>query len=1298
MRTSSGLITLKDLIREFEGKKVIIPLLQRNYKWDIKGVKEGEATAEKLLNDILNARQGEKQEYTIGMATFYCAQGEADRVQIIDGQQRMITLSLIAKALDCYDQFVHIEFERDTDKKEREKFLLEGNSKDLSVESVDVRHMVAVYKLLKDKLSEPNQEKLSLYQCREDIYDWMLSHVKIICRYTENEPLQEFLNLNEKKTSFSSTDYDRAYQMKHQYEEQKITPEMIMKEHNEIEKYLYTNEDIFKLIKKRYSEVPNRMDLLFEKIKEGVRKLSEIYEAIEEKKDKNEEYKKRYDYLRYCHKVLRSISQELKKSDSVSLNVNIYNAVMMLYTMDDKFKFFDLIDIDDMGSNTFEKKLSDQYNLLAKTYGLNESKNAFMQSQLMLELEDGSSKDMLNRSAYKESEQYVSEDILKLFSEKVTETESLIEKGKNYSELVEGGKKSFYDILNLSEIKQIIIPKIQRDYTMGSDEQGLLSLLRDISRAYIADCTEEQKADMYPKGSSSRIASYFLQKGRFWQKIESLGRGRKDEYEKFEIKWELFNNAAGIGIDEVAPGDWRRYEKKKKLDSKMTEWGKKLAIKDDEWESVKSGDYFWNNFEKKKVFLFSVIFGYIEDGNFYLYDGQQRMVTLVYLCAYIINQNLKYENKDKIPVDTYLEYIKILSKFKFKERNEANKLLQRLLSVDSAGNPATIDELKKYVVDHSTYSIVKMLETYETYENGYGKEILSFDLEYLMKKVIFEFTIVKETSAADQLYMDLNSKNVSLSVYEIYKAELVYKLNQYFSDLYERDWKYQLDNEFLNICYEGEGWEKEKADQAEKAEISIIHWCFKMACMEHDISIGDIEKPSERLMWIEYPQNEIREIVEIVGEILNLQMDKIREIIKKSVPALSTKEFNINEFKEWHHIRHKAHYNLFAYACNSSIVRIYNLDSEASENLAMHIYQTAGAKRDADEKDSSKGMDSNSDMAKFLVRRFHTYWTGGYLMSDSVKIELTDNNTKQNELLDYFSENYLLKKPKEKSWVEFVYEVKINEQLNADLYDRVKEWENKERENKHPFESVFKKVAKEKFDGCYSLWKYAQDKIDNYRRKNEKISVSISDDTPIAFSVIENVSEEALKMSRMQYRIDDEPVEHDITVSYDDNIFIHNEIKKYILDDPGKKLSGDFLEKIREKYYIVASPLSILEFNQIDKHWYSVSAVKIGDIEIDMSEMSEPFKEAVSKLINVRNNTPKNRISYTWANRKDGNFDYDGCDNYDDWLKKYFDMEKQAYQTDLYDSILETLIDRFGEGGGEEFKEVYKQQMGYLPH
>ena len=250
MQTSSQLITLSQLIYELKEKNVVIPLLQRNYKWGIYESNDGEATAEKLLNDIIDAKENGKNEYTVGMATLYV---KDNVVQVIDGQQRLITLSLLVKSLGKYDEFIHIKFGRDTDNKERESFL----KSNVTSENVDVRHMQSACDMFKEKLKECEEDE------KEDLFNWIINNLKIICRYTENEPLHEFLNLNEKKTAFSSTDYDRTYQLKYQAELQKITPAMIIKEHNEIERYLYKNEDIFELVKKRYPEPVNRMDLIF---------------------------------------------------------------------------------------------------------------------------------------------------------------------------------------------------------------------------------------------------------------------------------------------------------------------------------------------------------------------------------------------------------------------------------------------------------------------------------------------------------------------------------------------------------------------------------------------------------------------------------------------------------------------------------------------------------------------------------------------------------------------------------------------------------------------------------------------------------------------------------------------------------------------------------------------------------------------------------------------------------------------------------------------------------------------------
>lgn len=68
----------------------------------------------------------------------------------------------------------------------------------------------------------------------------------------------------------------------------------------------------------------------------------------------------------------------------------------------------------------------------------------------------------------------------------------------------------------------------------------------------------------------------------------------------------------------------------------------------------------------KKGFKFSVIMGYVDSATntFYVYDGQQRLASLVYLCA-------SYEEAQSEE--------EFLSKFEFMDREEANLYLKGLI-------------------------------------------------------------------------------------------------------------------------------------------------------------------------------------------------------------------------------------------------------------------------------------------------------------------------------------------------------------------------------------------------------------------------------------------------------------------------------------------------------------------------------------------------------------------------------------------------------------------------------------------
>lgn len=1269
MKTSSELMSLADLVNDLKDKEVVIPLLQRNYKWD---VSEGTVNAKKLLDDIIVAKRNPENEYTIGMITLY---QNKNIVQVIDGQQRLITLSLILKAVGKYNDFIRITFERDNaENKEREDFLkTEETDVYAGFKSVDVRHMYATYKMFKSYYSE---------YCLEGLDDWILNHVKVICRYTENEPLQEFLNLNEKKTAFSATDYDRAYQLKYQTGRgEEITPEMIIHEHNEIEKYLYTNDNIYNLIRVGYSEkIDNRMDYIFYGVKKDIGNMQGHYESIDKSGNRGEEYKKHYEYLVCIRNILKDLYDETKDN----LNVNVYNAVKMLYFLYEQFKFFDLIKFKNMYDKKFEDRIWEEF--------VN-NKNAFMQSQLFDKPIINDNQFTIPESAYEEEMQDISKDIEELFDIKVKETFEIIEKGKTYdackraeikimptsdggnSELKnKDGKISFEEILSLPEIKEIIVPTIQRDYTLGSNDEDIKELMFAISKSYISDClVKDKNYEKYEIGSAARLVSYYMEKDKLWDDIGNVRQYiYKDDY-YYKGPYEYFRIAGLLKDGDFPSGGEYGYDwcysiindRKGTINKKLFDLGTKIEIED--FNSIKTGEYFSTS---KKLeddtdneFLFSAIFGYLNDGKFYLYDGQQRIVTLVYLCAFLINQ--EYANADEDRKRGLDIYISILSKFKFESREKANELLHRILDANDSVDIKTLPV--SYVVDHSTYSIVNMLKIYQEYNNDYGKRIMSFTLDYLMKKVIFEFTIVNEVSMADQLYMDLNSKNEILTDSENYKAELVYLLSTKFSSLFDSDWKYQLDNEFLNKSYnEASGWDKELANRAEEKEIKVIHWCFKMACMEFGKEIGEIKDARNRLRWV--GESFAEEVISTVGRILN---DKIFSRDIKDVYETVEKNQKINEFTEeefllWFDLRcrdrAKEEYKIIK---TQSYIKVHNLESKFTKGymyylILLSVYYEKVKKQ--------------TEAVKYILQKCHTYWDKGYLQVELLA-ELFGYKEIDKEVCDYYSEEYLNKnKINEVSWIEFIYTVKLNQMLDSKKSELIMGWEGKEYDrlckdelHNNEFKPRDKKLAYIKTFKDYGLWEFLNEDSNQDTMQFEMVT-----GTDVADEIIKRLTIEDLKKSRMRKIILEEDTSSDISITYKNNEEIKEAVKKYLVDKAPKEL----MDEIKEKYYIKANDNFIELYEPIDNNkWAKVEVIKIGCIALSLDEVQEEFKNKLKGL----DNKPECTIKFNWWEYKTGKLSED----------KY----KEKLNAKMYDKALEILGDDV-----VDFKSVYKELIGVLPH
>lgn len=173
-------------VREISFNELIIPPYQRPYKWTSKNVNQ-------LINDILTFRN--KKQYRLGTLVLY-------NNEIVDGQQRIITLTLLIKKM--YDKL------QDKKKKEfHEKFMSKINA---FTESVNFTNRYSLHNVVENiHVIEERETDLN-----DQLFDFILGKCEFVVINLENisEAFQFFDSQNARGKDLEAHDLLKAYHLR----------------------------------------------------------------------------------------------------------------------------------------------------------------------------------------------------------------------------------------------------------------------------------------------------------------------------------------------------------------------------------------------------------------------------------------------------------------------------------------------------------------------------------------------------------------------------------------------------------------------------------------------------------------------------------------------------------------------------------------------------------------------------------------------------------------------------------------------------------------------------------------------------------------------------------------------------------------------------------------------------------------------------------------------------------------------------------------------------------------------------
>lgn len=353
----------------FEKYDVYIPLIQRNYKWD-------KSTAAKLARDLWDAFNKSKNgKYTVGMITFYEEKDEESKkkMQLVDGQQRIITLFMLLKYIMPEKDYFTFRFERDevneTNFISRQSYLTNINYYINSSDScekekenmyTDLDRFKNNYEEMKNVLEEKMKNVLEEND-KSEFAEYIMNHVYFLLHISEIEPFDEFININKNKTRFVISDKIKANLIIDSKE--KKEKEDVLKLFQELSEILFSKKDIWELVKQGYCETEIPKDNDKRKKNKHYPDENRLKLLCCERYGENEydgsstfgyEFEKEKKYLFWYKDILKSLLEDIKNN-----NWNSYNAFNCLHKLNnDELRFFKMLkEID----NKEEKKKLEKY-------------------------------------------------------------------------------------------------------------------------------------------------------------------------------------------------------------------------------------------------------------------------------------------------------------------------------------------------------------------------------------------------------------------------------------------------------------------------------------------------------------------------------------------------------------------------------------------------------------------------------------------------------------------------------------------------------------------------------------------------------------------------------------------------------------------------------------------------------------------------------------------------------------------------------------------------------------------------